>query len=156
MLLLEFWSKVISDFNSVSKSEPKILSHHIQRGIPPSLRGMVWQLLAKSKNLKLEEQYMQLLKEESVYEKAIARDLPRACFNINHDQEALFNVVKAYSLYDTDVGYNQSILHITAPLLLNVSVEYTNTNIKHLYKQKKFLFHKNRCPRKKHFVYWFS
>lgn len=120
LLLLEFWSKVISDFNGVAKSEPKTLSHQIQRGIPPSLRGMVWQLLAKSKNLKLEDQYMQLLKDESVYEKAIARDLPRACF-VNHDQEALFNVVKAYSLYDTDVGYNQSILHVTVPLLMNVS-----------------------------------
>ncbi|GAA5815319.1 hypothetical protein MFLAVUS_008825 [Mucor flavus] len=118
----EFWSKVISDFNGVAKSEPKILSHHIQRGIPPSLRGMVWQLLAKSKNLKLEDQYMQLLKDESVYEKAIARDLPRACF-VNHDQEALFNVVKAYSLYDTDVGYNQSILHVTVPLLMNMPEE---------------------------------
>lgn len=125
----EFWSKVISDFNGVAKSEPKILSYHIQRGIPPSLRGMIWQLFAKSKNVKLEEQYMQLLKEESVYEKAIARDLPKASF-INHDyfqlqdgQEALFNVVKAYSLYDTEVGYSQGLLHITGPLLLNMPEE---------------------------------
>lgn len=88
---------------------------------------MIWQLFAKSKNVKLEEQYMQLLKEESVYEKAIARDLPKASF-INHEyftdqdgQEALFNVVKAYSLYDTEVGYSQGLLHITGPLLLNVS-----------------------------------
>ncbi|KAG2201062.1 hypothetical protein INT47_010814 [Mucor saturninus] len=125
----EFWSKVISDFNGVAKSEPKILSYHIQRGIPPSLRGMIWQLFGKSKNVKLEEQYMQLLKEESVYEKAIARDLPRASF-ISHEyfqlqdgQEALFNVVKAYSLYDTEVGYSQSLLHITGPLLLNMPEE---------------------------------
>lgn len=89
---------------------------------------MIWQLFGKSKNVKLEEQYMQLLKEESVYEKAIARDLPRASF-ISHEyfqlqdgQDALFNVVKAYSLYDTEVGYSQSLLHITGPLLLNVSV----------------------------------
>ncbi|KAF1797508.1 rab-GTPase-TBC domain-containing protein [Mucor lusitanicus] len=125
----EFWSKVISDFNSVAKSEPKVLSYNIQRGIPPTLRGMIWQLFAKSKNVKLEEQYMQLLKEESVYEKAIARDLPKASF-MNHEyfavqdgQEALFNVVKAYSLYDTEVGYSQGLLHITGPLLLNMPEE---------------------------------
>lgn len=123
----EFWSKVISDFNGVAKSEPKILSYHIQRGIPPSLRGMIWQLFGKSKNVKLEEQYMQLLKSESVYEKAIARDLPKASimsheyFQDQDGQEALFNVVKAYSLYDTEVGYSQGLLHITGPLLLNVS-----------------------------------
>lgn len=118
---------MISDFNGVAKSEPKILSYHIQRGIPPSLRGMIWQLFGKSKNVKLEEQYMQLLKSESVYEKAIARDLPKASimsheyFQDQDGQEALFNVVKAYSLYDTEVGYSQGLLHITGPLLLNVS-----------------------------------
>lgn len=125
---LEFWSKVISDFNTVAKSQKKILSYNVQRGIPPSLRGMIWQLFAKSKNLKLEEQYMQLIKEESVYEKAIARDISKSSL-LNHDyfadqegHEALFNVVKAYSLYDTEVGYSQGLLHITAPLLLNVSL----------------------------------
>lgn len=113
---------------------------------------MIWQLFGKSKNVKLEEQYMQLLKEESVYEKAIARDLPRASF-INHEyfqlqdgQEALFNVVKAYSLYDTEVGYSQSLLHITGPLLLNVSLRL----LLFICILKKQIF---RCLKKKLFVY---
>ncbi|KAI7908130.1 rab-GTPase-TBC domain-containing protein [Cokeromyces recurvatus] len=139
----EFWSKLILDFNNAVKSEPKMLSYHIERGgIPPSLRGMIWQLLAKSKNLDLEDKYMQLLKLESVYEKAIIRDLPKVIIAasvydmqsdnlVNHDQqqesqqqrEALFNVVKAYSLYDTEVGYSQGLLHIVSPLLLNMPEE---------------------------------
>ncbi|OBZ83635.1 GTPase-activating protein GYP5 [Choanephora cucurbitarum] len=125
----EFWSKVISDFSGVAKSEPKILSFHIQKGIPPTLRGMIWQLFAKSKNVQLEEQYMQLLKQEAVYEKAIIRDLPKATFN-QHDyfvdgdgSDALFNVIKAYSLYDTEVGYSNGLLYITGPLLLNMPEE---------------------------------
>ncbi|KAG1218193.1 hypothetical protein G6F35_008517 [Rhizopus arrhizus] len=122
----EFWSKVISDFNGVSKSEAKLLSVQIQKGIPPSLRGMVWQLFAKSKNIKLEDQYMQLLKEESVYEKAISRDLPKLTFlKDEHQRDTLFNIMKAYSLYDKDVGYNQNLLYITAPLLLNMPEEET-------------------------------
>ncbi|KAG0163626.1 GTPase-activating protein [Apophysomyces sp. BC1034] len=104
----EFWSKVISDFGGVAKSEPQVLSYHIQRGIPPSLRGMVWQLLAKSKDTALEDKYMQLLKQESVYEKAISRDMTRTFshheyFQRKEGQEALFNVVKAYSLYDPEM-----------------------------------------------------
>ncbi|KAI7864581.1 rab-GTPase-TBC domain-containing protein [Spinellus fusiger] len=124
----EFWSKVISDFHGVAKSEPKVLSYHIQRGIPPSLRGMVWELFAKSKDTLLEDQYLGLLKEESVYEKAIARDLPRTFsdheyFQSKDGQEALFNVIKAYSLYDREVGYSQGVAFIAGPLLLNMPEE---------------------------------
>ncbi|KAI8388213.1 rab-GTPase-TBC domain-containing protein [Radiomyces spectabilis] len=124
----EFWSKVISDFSSVAKSERKVLSMNVQRGIPPSVRGMVWQLFAGSKDPKLEDKYMQLLKEESVYEKAIVRDLSRTFphhpyFQSKEGQDALFNVVKAFSLYDTNVGYCQGISFIAGPLLLNMPEE---------------------------------
>lgn len=105
------------------------MSFQIQKGIPSSLRGMVWQLFAKSKNIDLEEQYMQLLKEESVYEKAITRDLPKLkSLNEEHQKEALFNIMKAYSLYDKDVGYSPSLLYITTPLLLNVTNKITESN----------------------------
>jgi hypothetical protein len=89
---------------------------------------MVWPLLAASKNNKLEEQYLQLIDKESVYEKAIVRDIAKSTlleheFFKGHDgQEVLFNVVKAYSLHDTEVGYNQALLYMTAPLVLNVSM----------------------------------
>ncbi|KAI9490639.1 rab-GTPase-TBC domain-containing protein [Zychaea mexicana] len=122
----EFWSKVVSDFKAVKAST---LRHHLQRGgVPPSLRGTVWPLLAKSKDSRLEDQYMRLLKSESVYEKAIIRDLARTFadneyFQSKDGQEALFNVAKAYSLYDTDVGYCQGVLFIAAPLLLNMPEE---------------------------------
>ncbi|KAI9257913.1 rab-GTPase-TBC domain-containing protein [Sporodiniella umbellata] len=120
----EFWSKVISDFNGLSKSGAKELKAQIQKGIPPSLRGMIWQLLSKSKSTKLEEEYMQLLKEESVYEKAIMRDISKmTSLEDQHQKEALFDIAKAYSLYDKEVGYNQNILCITLPLLHNMPEE---------------------------------
>ncbi|KAI9251926.1 rab-GTPase-TBC domain-containing protein [Phascolomyces articulosus] len=124
----EFWSKVISDFDSVAKSERQVLSAHIQRGVPPSLRGMIWQLFVKSKDSKLEERYLQLINEDSIYEKAITRDLPRTFpnhpyFQGKAGQEALFNVVKAYSIHDNDVGYCQGISFIAGPLLLNMPEE---------------------------------
>jgi hypothetical protein len=122
----EFWSTVISDFNTIAKTQPKELSKNIQYGIPPALRGMIWQLFSKSKDPELEEQYMRLLKEDSVYEKAILRDLPRTFPKHEYfetdgpGQQALFNVVKAYSLYDAEVGYCQGLAFIVGPLLLNV------------------------------------
>ncbi|SAM04147.1 hypothetical protein [Absidia glauca] len=124
----EFWSQVISDYDRVAKNEPKVLLLHVQRGVPQALRGMVWQLFAKSKDVKLEQRYMQLLKEESVYEKAILRDLERTFphhdyFKNKEGKDALFNVVKAYSLYEPDVGYCQGIAFIAGPLLVNMPEE---------------------------------
>ncbi|CAO3654291.1 unnamed protein product [Cunninghamella echinulata] len=89
---------------------------------------MVWQLFAKSKDIKLEQKYMQLLKDGSVYEKAILRDLERTFphyeyFQTKEGQDALFNVVKAYSLYDLDIGYCQGIAFIAGPLLMNMPEE---------------------------------
>lgn len=123
----DFWAKVISDFKSVTTKE---LSSCIRRGIPSSLRGTIWQLLAKSKDTKLEQTYMQLLNQESVYEKAITRDLSRILPHNQYVQstsgkDSLFNVAKAYSLYDQAVGYCQDILCIIGPLLLNMPEEET-------------------------------
>lgn len=122
-VIIEFWSRVVSGYNSFSKAQKKTLSQHVQNGIPPSLRGMVWPLLASS--IKLEEQYVQLIDKDSVYEKAIIRDISKSTLSLSHDQqEVLFNVVKAYSLYDQEVGYHSGLLHMAAPLLSNVSITY--------------------------------
>ncbi|ORY95383.1 rab-GTPase-TBC domain-domain-containing protein [Syncephalastrum racemosum] len=129
LLLAQFWSKVVSDYNGFAKSNQKAIIQHIQRGgIPPTLRGMVWQLLVKSKDSGLEEKYLELLKNESVYEKAIWRDIPRTFadqdyFSRKEGQDALFNVAKAYSLYDTQVGYCHGIAFVAGPLLLNMPEE---------------------------------
>lgn len=126
--LLEFWSKVISNFNQFSQSETKHLSTQIvQHGIPSALRGTVWRLLTKTGGDEgLQEVYMALLKQASVYEKAITRDLHRTFphhpyFQSHQGQESLFNVVKAYSLYDPEVGYCQGLAFVAGPLLLNVN-----------------------------------
>jgi len=80
--------------------------------------------------LPLEEVYVELLKLNSPYEKMISRDLSRTF--PKHDffrsaegrgQEALFNVMKAYSLYDCEVGYCQGLSFVAGSLLLNVRPE---------------------------------
>jgi hypothetical protein len=113
----------MSDFATFAQAEPQRLATAIRAGIPPSLRGMVWQLMwvlifyikpgppahlrnrSGSKDTELERTYATLLKQTSTHEKSIQRDLGRtfphhAFFMDGHGigQESLFNVLKAYSL----------------------------------------------------------
>ncbi|CAJ0627043.1 843_t:CDS:10 [Entrophospora sp. SA101] len=109
----EFWGQIISDYENVSRTQSQQLSKAIQKGIPRALRGMIWQLMSKSKDVELESKYAQLLKQSSPHEKMIIKDLnrtfPKHEFFQDKDgagQEGLFNIVKAYSIYDPEVGYS--------------------------------------------------
>ncbi|PVF99417.1 RabGAP/TBC [Serendipita vermifera] len=121
----DFWGNVMSDYEAFARDQPKRLAQAIEAGIPAALRGMVWQLMSASKDSELEQLYANLLKETSPHEKAISRDLGRtfphhAFFNDGQGvgQESLFNVLKAYSLFDPECGYCQGLPFIVAPLLL--------------------------------------
>ncbi|OJT04884.1 GTPase-activating protein GYP5 [Trametes pubescens] len=126
----DFWGQVMNDYQGFASQHPEQLARAIERGIPKALRGMVWQLMSASKDPELEATYLRLLKETSPHEKAIMRDLGRtfphhAFFTDGHGigQENLFNVLKAYSLYDPQVGYCQGLPFIVAILLLNMPDE---------------------------------
>jgi len=126
----DFWGAVISDYQQFASEHPEQLARAIAKGIPSTLRGMMWQLMAASKDPELESTYLKLLKESSPHEKAITRDLGRTF--PHHDfftdgqgigQENLFNVLKAYSIYDEAVGYCQGLPFVVAILLLNMPDE---------------------------------
>ncbi|KAF9958847.1 GTPase-activating protein [Mortierella alpina] len=125
----DYWGALMHDYNAVVKRNPKQLTTMIQKGVPSALRGLIWQLLAKSKDAQLEATYAELLKSTSSHEKQITRDMSRTFPNHEYfqadgvGQEALFNVVKAYSLYDTEVGYCQGLSFVVGPLLLNMPDE---------------------------------
>ncbi|CAE6470663.1 unnamed protein product [Rhizoctonia solani] len=125
-----FWGEVVANYEEVARTRPTELAQAIENGIPASLRGMMWQLMSASKDTALEKVYSDLLKKPTSHEKAIMRDLGRTF--PNHEffndgsglgQENLFNVLKAYSLYDPDVGYCQGLAFIVATLLLNMPDE---------------------------------
>ncbi|KAJ3966160.1 rab-GTPase-TBC domain-containing protein [Lentinula raphanica] len=124
----DFWGSVISDYRKFASERSEELAQAIAKGIPPSLRGMMWQLMAASKDPEIESTYLKLLKETSIHEKAILRDLGRTF--PHHEfftdgqgigQENLYNVLKAYSIYDPQVGYCQGLPFVVAILLLNES-----------------------------------
>ncbi|CAD6885326.1 unnamed protein product [Tilletia controversa] len=125
-----FWGEIMSNYAEVARTRPQELSRAIRRGIPSALRGMMWQLMSSSKDEELEIIYAFYLKQTSPHEKAIRKDLSRTFPEQDYfadgkgvGQENLFNVIKAYSLYDEECGYCQGMQFVVGPLLLNMPDE---------------------------------
>ncbi|KAI8063759.1 rab-GTPase-TBC domain-containing protein [Gongronella butleri] len=98
-----------------------------QQGLPPPLRGRLWQALSQSDGLHLETVYGQLCNERSPHERIIQRDLPRTFPHVDMfsqengpGQLAMRRVLIAYSLYDHSLGYCQGLPFLVGPLLMNM------------------------------------
>ena len=95
---------------------PKQLAPLVRAGVPEALRGEVWQRLSGASELMENtiENYRILVTKETPDEKVIFRDIHRT-FPAHKDfqetggdgQEALFRISKAYSVYDSEIGYCQ-------------------------------------------------
>uniref|UniRef100_A0A8D0FAI6 Rab-GAP TBC domain-containing protein n=1 Tax=Strix occidentalis caurina TaxID=311401 RepID=A0A8D0FAI6_STROC len=109
------------------KKKEKLLKELIRKGIPHHFRAIVWQLLCSATDKPVKNQYSELLKMSSPCEKLIRRDIARTYpeheFFKGQDslgQEVLFNVMKAYSLVDREVGYCQGSAFIVGLLLMQM------------------------------------
>ena len=100
----------------------------VRSGVPHHFRGMAWQLLCGAHDSEDKMKYSEYMKSQSACEKVIRRDIARTY--PEHDffkkkdgigQEALFNVMKAYSIHDREVGYCQGTAFIVGLLLMQVS-----------------------------------
>ncbi|KMT18449.1 hypothetical protein BVRB_2g025940 [Beta vulgaris subsp. vulgaris] len=131
------WRKMIgvggSDWKHYIRRKPLVVKRRVRKGIPDCLRGLVWQLISGSRDLLLMNPgvYEQLvIYETSASELDIIRDISRTFpshvfFQQRHGpgQRSLYNVLKAYSVYDRDVGYVQGMGFIAGLLLLYMSEE---------------------------------
>lgn len=127
MTELEFWAALVSDYPQTAQRLPTLTSNKIRAGIPPPLRGVVWQSLAASRDEFLEEQYEKLLHESSPYENLIGKDIGRTFPTVEmfrdsdgEGQRMLGRVLKCFSLYDQKIGYCQGLGFLVGPLLLNM------------------------------------
>lgn len=101
----------------------------MRRGIPVHFRGIAWQLLSGAHHTPYKDQYAEYLKQSSPQEKVIRRDITRTY--PDHEffkkpglgQESLFNVMKAFSLHDREVGYCQGSGFIVGLLLMQMPEE---------------------------------
>ncbi|XP_060088174.1 ecotropic viral integration site 5 protein homolog isoform X3 [Heteronotia binoei] len=124
------WGRIVNEWEDVRKKKEKQVKELVRKGIPHHFRAIVWQLLCTAQNMPIKDQYSELLKMTSPCEKLIRRDIARTY--PEHDffkekdslgQEVLFNVMKAYSLVDREVGYCQGSAFIVGLLLLQMPEE---------------------------------
>ncbi|KAM4721610.1 ecotropic viral integration site 5 protein homolog isoform 1-T1 [Rhinophrynus dorsalis] len=124
------WGRIVNEWEEVFKKKEKQIKELVRKGIPHHFRAIVWQLLCNAQNMPIKEQYSDLLKMTSPCEKLIRRDIARTY--PEHDffkekdslgQEVLFNVMKAYSLVDREVGYCQGSAFIVGLLLMQMPEE---------------------------------
>ncbi|XP_060732100.1 TBC1 domain family member 4 isoform X1 [Tachysurus vachellii] len=118
------------------------------QGVPKSRRGEVWLLLSQQYRLRHrlpqrqqppETSYQDLLKQLTTQQHAILVDLGRTfpahqyfSAQLGAGQLSLYNLLKAYSLLDTEVGYCQGISFVAGVLLLHMSEEQAFDTLKFL------------------------
>jgi hypothetical protein len=122
------WGATIANWEETFHKKPKYVKQLVKDGIPDAVRALAWQLLANAFDSPLKDTYLELMEQPSPSEKQIQRDIartfPQHSFFKDQDgvgQESLFHVVKAYSLYDREVGYCQGSSFIVGILLMQVS-----------------------------------
>ncbi|XP_032578185.1 TBC1 domain family member 4 isoform X1 [Drosophila sechellia] len=150
--LIERWEQII-ERNSTqigNKKDPKVLGHAIRTGVPRSKRGDVWTFLAEQHSMNtapvdtkrfpnFNTPYHTLLKHLTEHQHAIFIDLGRTFPNhqfykdpLGLGQLSLFNLLKAYSILDPELGYCQGLGFICGVLLLHCDEANAFQLLKHL------------------------
>ncbi|KAM9312745.1 USP6 N-terminal-like protein [Gastrophryne carolinensis] len=127
------WLKMLKSWDKYRNSEK--LHRRIYKGIPLQLRGQVWSLILDVPKLKDEKKDLYLVFKQKA--RRLSPDIRQIDLDVNRTfrdhimfrdrygvkQQALFHVLAAYSLYDTEVGYCQGMSQITALLLMYMNEE---------------------------------
>ncbi|XP_008191344.2 ecotropic viral integration site 5 ortholog isoform X2 [Tribolium castaneum] len=124
------WGRIVNDWENNWKKQNAQIRELVRKGIPLHFRAIVWQLLCSAAEAPEKKLYAEYIKTKSPCEKVIRRDIARTY--PEHDffkekdglgQESLFNVIKAYSLHDREVGYCQGSGFIVGLLLMQMPEE---------------------------------
>ncbi|XP_071943233.1 USP6 N-terminal-like protein isoform X2 [Antedon mediterranea] len=122
------WMKMLKQWKKYAPSEK--LTRRVYKGIPDSLRGIIWMKLLDINKIKQEQ--------PNIYEKmktfalSSSTDIRQIDLDVNRTfrnhimfrerygikQQALFNILSAYSVYNSEVGYCQGMSQIAALLLM--------------------------------------
>ncbi|AEO60666.1 hypothetical protein MYCTH_2310128 [Thermothelomyces thermophilus ATCC 42464] len=127
MTELDFYLALVKDPKQTAARLPTLLTNKVRKGIPPPLRGVVWQSMAGARDSALEEIFDRLSGESSPYEGVISKDLGRSFPGVDmfrdpdgDGQRMLGRVLKCFSLYDTKIGYCQGLAFLVGPLLMHL------------------------------------
>lgn len=145
----QVWDLILNK-ETGKKVDKIILYNAIRQGIPRGKRGDAWQFLAYQFCMTkppidtapfphYNTPYETLLKELTLHQHAILIDLGRTFPNHSYfssplgpGQLALFNLLKAYSLLDPEVGYCQGLSFVVGVLLLHMEEAQAFFLLRHL------------------------
>ncbi|XP_068922900.1 TBC1 domain family member 4 isoform X2 [Petaurus breviceps papuanus] len=142
------WDKKLLNYRTKIRCDMEDIHITLKEGVPKSRRGEIWQFLAlqyrlrhrlPSKQQPPDISYKELLKQLTAQQHAILVDLGRTfpthpyfSVQLGSGQLSLFNLLKAYSLLDKEVGYCQGISFVAGVLLLHMSEEQAFEMLKFL------------------------
>lgn len=142
------WDKKLLNYRPKIRCDMEDIHSCLKEGVPKSRRGEIWQFLALQYRLRhrlpVKQQppdtsYKELLKQLTAQQHAILVDLGRTfpthpyfSAQLGAGQLSLFNLLKAYSLMDKEVGYCQGISFVAGVLLLHMSEEQAFEMLKFL------------------------
>lgn len=125
---LQFYAALVKDYRQTAARLPTLLTNKIRKGVPPPLRGIVWQSMTLAQDRSLHQVYERLSGESSPYEGIIGKDLGRSFPGVDmfrdpegEGQRNLGRVLKCFSLYDQKIGYCQGLAFLVGPLLMHMS-----------------------------------
>lgn len=142
------WDKKLLNCRTKIRCDMEDIHTSLKEGVPKSRRGEIWQFLAlqyrlrhrlPNKHQPPDTSYKELLKQLTAQQHAILVDLGRTfptqpyfSVQLGAGQLSLFNLLKAYSLLDKEVGYCQGISFVAGVLLLHMSEEQAFEMLKFL------------------------
>lgn len=143
--LADRWDRLLA--RPKGRIDPAALHDLVAAGVPRHRRGEVWLLLAEQYQLRSppsaqpggSTSYQQLLQQLTTHQHAILIDLGRTFpshpfyrDSLGSGQLSLYNLLKAYSLLDPQVGYCQGLSFVSGVLLLHMEEEQAFGLMKHL------------------------
>lgn len=131
------WIKMLSKWGSKSTNEK--LHKRIYKGIPDKVRNVVWakllnlsEVMAETKNKDMYQGMLKLARKHGTEARQIDSDVNRQFREhvffrerYNNKQQELFNVLVAYSVYNSEVGYCQGMSTLAGMLLMYLGEEET-------------------------------
>uniref|UniRef100_A0A674GKE6 TBC1 domain family member 4 n=1 Tax=Taeniopygia guttata TaxID=59729 RepID=A0A674GKE6_TAEGU len=145
---INIWDKKLLNCRAKIRCDVEDIHSTLKEGVPKSRRGEIWQFLAvqhrvrhrlPNKQQPPDISYKELLKQLTAQQHAILVDLGRTfpthpyfSTHLGAGQLSLFNLLKAYSLLDKEVGYCQGISFVAGVLLLHMSEEQAFEMLKFL------------------------
>uniref|UniRef100_A0A1I8AF71 Rab-GAP TBC domain-containing protein n=1 Tax=Steinernema glaseri TaxID=37863 RepID=A0A1I8AF71_9BILA len=149
----EKWARMLKTWNGEQPPSAKVCER-VWKGIPESVRQVAWMQLLGVRTMKAqarEYMYRDLLKRARLLSKDIKQidlDINRTYrdhvdFRRRYDlkQRSLFNVLAAYAMFNTEIGYCQGMSQIAALFLMYMDEEDAFWSLHSLMVNKKYHMH---------------